>query len=157
MTLHAATRAGGLDEQGCEALLKYIRRPAVAQERVTRRHDGLVRIGLTKAFSDGTVAVDLDPLSLLSRLCGSGGKSKQSTFRSKGARFVRIGGGVGPHEWAGRGAGWPRGRDGLVVYCVKVSGRIAKLGECISVGEELRGGRKGRPWRTFNCCHRRSR
>ena len=33
-----------------------------------------------------------------------GGKSKQSTFRLKGARFVRIGGvggGVGPHEWAG--------------------------------------------------------
>jgi hypothetical protein len=34
-TLHAATRAGGLDEQGREALLKYILRPAVAQERVS--------------------------------------------------------------------------------------------------------------------------
>jgi len=62
-TLHAATRAGGLDEQGREALLKYILRPAVAQERVTRGPDGLVRIGLKKAFPDGTVAVDLDPLS----------------------------------------------------------------------------------------------
>jgi hypothetical protein len=39
--------------------------------RVTRGPDGLVRIGLKKAFSDGTVAVDLDPLSLLSRLCAS--------------------------------------------------------------------------------------
>ena len=32
------------------------------------------------------------------------GKSEQSTFRLKGARFVRfggVGGGVGPHEWAG--------------------------------------------------------
>lgn len=57
--------------QGREALLKYILRPAVAQERVTRGPDGLVRIGLKKAFSDGTVAVDLDPLSLLSRLCAS--------------------------------------------------------------------------------------
>ena len=35
-TLHAATRAGGGDGQGREALLKYILRPAVAQERVTR-------------------------------------------------------------------------------------------------------------------------
>ena len=70
-TLHAATRAGGLDEQGREALLRYILRPAVAQERVTRGPDGLVppvgdhearRIALKKAFSDGTVAVDLDPL-----------------------------------------------------------------------------------------------
>ena len=58
-TLHAATRAGGLDEAGREALLKYILRPAVAQERVTLGPDGLVRIGLKKAFSDGTVAVEL--------------------------------------------------------------------------------------------------
>ena len=33
--------------------------------------EGLVRIGLKKAFADGTVAVDLDPLSLLSRLAAS--------------------------------------------------------------------------------------
>ena len=45
--------------------------PAVAQERVTRGPDGLVRITLKKPFSDGTVAVDLDPLSLLSRLAAS--------------------------------------------------------------------------------------
>jgi hypothetical protein len=43
-TLHAATRAGGHDEAGREALLKYVLRPAVAQERVTRGPDGLVRI-----------------------------------------------------------------------------------------------------------------
>jgi hypothetical protein len=35
-TLHAATRAGGLDAPGREVLLKYILCPAVAQERVTR-------------------------------------------------------------------------------------------------------------------------
>jgi len=66
VTLHAATRAGGHDDTGREALLKYILRPSVAQERVTRGPDGLVRITLKKPFSDGTVAVDLDPLSLLS-------------------------------------------------------------------------------------------
>ncbi len=67
-TLHGATRAGGLDEPGREALLKYILRPAVAQERITQGPDGLIRIMLKKPFSDGTVAVDMDPLSLLSRL-----------------------------------------------------------------------------------------
>ncbi len=46
-------------------------RPAVAQERITRGPDGLVRIALKRPFSDGTVAVDLDPLSLLSRLGAS--------------------------------------------------------------------------------------
>ena len=80
VTLHAATRRGGHDVAGRDALLKYILRPAVAQEspfgdhearRVTPGPDGLVRITLKKPFSDGTVAVDMDPLSLLSRLAAS--------------------------------------------------------------------------------------
>jgi hypothetical protein len=70
-TLHAATRAGALDAIGREALCKYVLRPAVAQERVTQGPDGLVRIALKKPFSDGTVAVDMDPLSLLCRLAAS--------------------------------------------------------------------------------------
>jgi hypothetical protein len=70
-TLHAATRAGALDALGREALCKYVLRPAVAQERVTQGPDGLVRIALKKPFSDGTVAVDMDPLSLLCRLAAS--------------------------------------------------------------------------------------
>ena len=70
-TLHAATRAGALDAHGREALLKYILRPPIAQERVVRGPDGLVRIALKRAFSDGTTAIDMDPLSLLSRLAAS--------------------------------------------------------------------------------------
>jgi hypothetical protein len=67
-SLHAATRAGPADEQGREALLKYILRPPLGNERLLPGPDGLVRIALKKPFSDGTVAVDLDPLSLLCRL-----------------------------------------------------------------------------------------
>src|SRR5450432_1388616 len=76
-SLHAATRAGAADEQGREALLKYdpwksptgdILRPPLSTERLLPGPDGLVRIALKKPFSDGTVAVDLDPLSLLCRL-----------------------------------------------------------------------------------------
>jgi hypothetical protein len=70
-TLHAATRAGALDAHGREALLKYVLRPPIAQERVVRGPDGLVRIALKRAFSDGTTAIDMDPLSLLSRLAAS--------------------------------------------------------------------------------------
>ena len=70
-TLHAATRAGAMDERGREALLKYVLRPPIAQERITRGPEGLVRIALKKHFSDGTFAVDLDPLSLLTRLCAA--------------------------------------------------------------------------------------
>ena len=63
-----ATHAGAADEQGREALLKYILRPPLSTERLMPGPDGLVRIGLKKPFSDGTVAVDLAPLSLLCRL-----------------------------------------------------------------------------------------
>jgi Putative transposase len=69
--LHAATHAGAHDQAGREALLRYVLRPPVAQERVELRPDGLVRITLKKAYADGTVAVDMDPLSLLCRLATS--------------------------------------------------------------------------------------
>ena len=49
LPLHAATRAGGLDAEGREALLRYVLRPPIAQERVEPRPDGLVRITLKKA------------------------------------------------------------------------------------------------------------
>ena len=50
-TLHAASRAGALHPGGREALLRYV-----------------VRITLKKTYTDGTVVVDMDPLSLLCRL-----------------------------------------------------------------------------------------
>ena len=52
-TLHAATRAGALDSAGREALLRYVLRPPIAQERLEQRPDGLV-------YADGTIAVDMD-------------------------------------------------------------------------------------------------
>ena len=70
-TLHAATRAGALHAGGREALLGYVLRPPIAQERLDLRSYGLVRITPKKAYTDGTVAVDMDPLSLLCRLARS--------------------------------------------------------------------------------------
>ena len=70
-TLHAATRADALDTAGREALLRYVLRPPVAQERIEPQKDGLVAITLKRAYADGTVAVVMDPLSLLCRLAMS--------------------------------------------------------------------------------------
>src|SRR5258706_7227442 len=69
--LHAATRAGALDTAGREALLRYILRPPIAQERIEPTQSGMVRIALKRAFPDGTVAVEMDPLPLLCRLAMS--------------------------------------------------------------------------------------
>ena len=70
-TLHAATRAGSHHLAGRDALLRYAPRPPIAKDRLEIRPDGLVRITLKRAYDDGTVAVDLDPLSLLCRLATS--------------------------------------------------------------------------------------
>jgi hypothetical protein len=80
-TLHAATHAGALDLVGREALCKDVLRPAIAQERITHGPDGLVRIALKRPFADGTVAVDLDPPSLLCRLAASVPPPKLHTVR----------------------------------------------------------------------------
>jgi Putative transposase len=83
-SLHAATRAGALDQAGREALLRYVLRPPIAQERLARRPDALVRITLKKAYADGTVAVDMDPLSLLCRLASSVPPPRFHTVRYAG-------------------------------------------------------------------------
>jgi hypothetical protein len=83
-TLHAATRVGAMDTQGREGLLKYILRPPIAQERVTQGPDGLVRIALKRPFADGTLAVDLDPLSLLCRLAATVPAPRTHTVRYAG-------------------------------------------------------------------------
>jgi hypothetical protein len=83
-TLHAATRAGAMDGKGRQALLKYVLRPPIAQERVTQGPDGLVRIALKRPFADGTVAIDLDPLSLLCRLAASVPAPRTHTVRYAG-------------------------------------------------------------------------
>ncbi len=70
-SLHAATTAGADDRAGKEALCKYILRPPVAQDRIQLVADDLVRLTLKRPFSDGTFALEMDPLSLLVRLASS--------------------------------------------------------------------------------------
>jgi hypothetical protein len=83
-TLHAATRAGALDATGREALLRYVLRPPIAQDKVEQGHDGLIRIVLKKPFPDGTIAVEMDPLSLLCRLAASVPPPRHHTVRYAG-------------------------------------------------------------------------
>ena len=45
--------------------MKYVLRPPLAQERLTLLPNELVRIALKRPFKDGTVAIDVDPLTAL--------------------------------------------------------------------------------------------
>jgi len=46
-------------------------RPPLAEQRVKKLANRLVRVELERPFSDGTVAIDLDPLSFLCRLAAA--------------------------------------------------------------------------------------
>ena len=94
-SLHAATRAGAQDTQGREALLRYVLRPAIAEERVEQRPDGLVRITLKRAYGDGTVAVDMDPLSLVARLAAAVPPPRFHTVKYAGVL-------ASAHKWRAR-------------------------------------------------------
>ena len=94
-SLHAATRAGAPDTQGREALLRYVLRPAIAEERVEQRPDGPVRITLKRAYGDGTVAVDMDPLSLVARLAAAVPPPRFHTVKYAGVL-------ASAHEWRAR-------------------------------------------------------
>jgi hypothetical protein len=83
-TLHAATTASAGDTAGREALCKYILRPPIAQDRIQLVADDLVRLTLKKPFSDGTFAIDLDPLSFLARLATAVHPPRFNTVRYSG-------------------------------------------------------------------------
>ena len=83
-SLHAATTARADDDAGREALCKYILRPPIAQENLQLSSDDLVRLQLKRPFSDGTFALDLDPLSLLVRLATTVPPPRFNTVRYAG-------------------------------------------------------------------------
>ncbi|WP_437321996.1 transposase [Sorangium sp. So ce385] len=89
-TLHAATRAGAHHAAAREALLRYVLRPPIAKERVEPQQDGLVRLSLKRAFADGTVAVDMDPLSLLCRLAASVPPPRFHTVKYAGVLVLTL-------------------------------------------------------------------
>ena len=83
-SLHAATTASAQDAAGREALCRYILRPPIAAERVQLVEGDLVRLVLKRPFSDGTFAIDLDPLSLLCRLATAVPPPRFNTVRYAG-------------------------------------------------------------------------
>ena len=74
----------GAEVCGREALVRYGLRPPIAQERLKLLPSGLVRIELRRPFGDGTVAVDMDPLSLVCRLAAAVPPPRFNTVRYGG-------------------------------------------------------------------------
>jgi hypothetical protein len=69
VNVHAAVRVHGNDREQLQRLCRYLGRPPIAEERLTRTDDGRLRYELKRAWKDGTRAVLLSPLDLCARVC----------------------------------------------------------------------------------------
>jgi len=66
--VHAAVAIGARDRSRLERLCRYLCRPPIAQERLEELPSGKLRYSLKKPWSDGSVAILLEPHDLLSRI-----------------------------------------------------------------------------------------
>jgi hypothetical protein len=66
--LHANVAVAANNRDGLEQLARYVLRPPIAQERLTRTADGRVLLTLKAEWSDGTTRLLFEPIELLERL-----------------------------------------------------------------------------------------
>jgi hypothetical protein len=67
--VHAERLVDGRDRPQLERLWRYLARPPLCTERLQLRPDGRLRLELKTPWADGTTAIVLAPLDLITRLC----------------------------------------------------------------------------------------
>jgi hypothetical protein len=67
-SLHAATRVEGEDRARLEQLCRYMARPPLSSERLTKISDDKLKLKLKTPWEDGTSFIVLSPLELLEKL-----------------------------------------------------------------------------------------
>ena len=66
--LQAATRVAARDRDGLERMARYLARPPIANDRLTRLPDGRLQLELKRPWRDGTTAFVFTPHELIERL-----------------------------------------------------------------------------------------
>src|SRR5216683_2549928 len=89
-SLHAGIAAEAEQRQKLERLCRYIARPAVAIERLSRTAQGTIRYALKTPYRDGTTHVIFEPLDFLARLA--------SLVPSPRVNLTRFHGCFAPHH-----------------------------------------------------------
>ncbi|MCC6776327.1 MAG: transposase [Hyphomicrobiales bacterium] len=67
-SLHAAVRCGADGRKQLERLCRYITRPALAHERLSRNGKGQVVLRLKSPYRDGTTHIVMQPQEFMQRL-----------------------------------------------------------------------------------------
>jgi hypothetical protein len=83
-TLHAAVRVRANDRAALEHLARYLGRPPIASERLSRLADGRVMLRFKRPFSDGTEAIVFTPFELIERLLPLIPRPRKHTIRFHG-------------------------------------------------------------------------
>ena len=83
-SVHAATTVEADDRLGLERLLRYILRPAFAQERLSLTDDGRVRYKLRRPWPNGATHLELEPVAFLRRLALLIPRPRQNMIRYQG-------------------------------------------------------------------------
>ncbi|MBI5503795.1 MAG: transposase [Deltaproteobacteria bacterium] len=68
MSLHADVAVAADDRAGLERLCRYVARPPLATERLTRLDDGRILYRMRRRWRDGTSHLVFEPQELLARL-----------------------------------------------------------------------------------------
>jgi hypothetical protein len=101
--LHANVRISAGDRRGLEQLARYVLRPAICSERVTRDPDGDYRVELRRPWSDGTIALRYAPMELMEKLAALVPMPRKNLIRYHGVLAPAA-------KW--RAAVVPRGQPG---------------------------------------------
>ena len=64
-SLHAGVRCGAHQREELERLCRYITRPAIANERLSRNGKGQVLLQLKSPWRDGTTHIVMTPLEVM--------------------------------------------------------------------------------------------
>ena len=83
-SLHANVRVAANDRDGLEHLARYLARPPVATDRLTRLPDGSLAFRFKRPFTDGTEAVVFAPFELIERLLPLIPRPRKHTIRFHG-------------------------------------------------------------------------
>jgi hypothetical protein len=67
INIHAAVAFDARDKPRMERMCRYLARPPIAQQRLTRRCDGSIQYTMKKVWRDGTSAIVLAPLDLIAQ------------------------------------------------------------------------------------------
>ncbi len=73
-SLHAGVRCAMNQRKELEHLCRYITRPAITNERLTRNAAGQVVLALKTPYRDGTTHIAMSPLEFMQRLNASVGR-----------------------------------------------------------------------------------